>query len=247
MSDFQNKSCSIRSLPFETNIVKKKCANLVINEDSFQSDDLRSACQYLNNQCFDHVVAKVSSHRYDIFNELEKQSFLLKMCSHKLSTTKTPAHCVEISEKIKHYQQLYHDKLIHLTNDSFSEHTRFHYDTFFLKHTNTIYSQWIKNIIKSPDFTVMVYLMNNSPAGFIGAEVDENQKKCHISLFAVDEKNRGVGIGAALIKHLFASFEKQVNSFSVVTEAINYPALHLYIKLGFKINHSIYAFHRELN
>jgi dTDP-4-amino-4,6-dideoxy-D-galactose acyltransferase len=106
-----------------------------------------------------------------------------------------------------------------------------------------LYRSWIR---KSLDGTlakeVLLTTSNNQATGLI--TVDANNGIGEIGLVAVDEMQRGQGLGHALMAGALDWFGKQqLSSVQVVTQNANKAACHLYETHGFLPSRKDYIYH----
>jgi ribosomal protein S18 acetylase RimI-like enzyme len=95
---------------------------------------------------------------------------------------------------------------------------------------------------------VFVYEKEDSLAGYIYAEVEPEFSEASIEFFAVDERFRGNGIGADLLKSAIAwifSF-KGMEELQLCVNATNNHAIRLYQKAGFHLADELHYFEKKL-
>ncbi|MCP9767652.1 GNAT family N-acetyltransferase [Lacihabitans sp. LS3-19] len=106
-----------------------------------------------------------------------------------------------------------------------------------------LYYEWIKkSLINIKEIDTFLYLVNNEIAGFITLEKEKDVFT--IGLLGVDRKNRGRGIGNALVEYCINESQKsKIGKLRVITQGENYPAMTLYKKNKFEIKNYIYIYH----
>lgn len=105
-----------------------------------------------------------------------------------------------------------------------------------------LYRLWIDNSVnRSFADYVKVYWEDAKPVGFITAKKDIN--KISIGLIAVDNDNRGKGIGKKLMASIMAIGAKENLPVEVSTQAANIGACRFYESLGFIVKEKSYIYH----
>ena len=114
------------------------------------------------------------------------------------------------------------------------EYSRFSVDPNFKNdECKKLYVRWMENSL-SGDIAkeVFVYCEAGYELGLI--TLGEKDKRCDISILAVDEQFRGKGIGGKLIESAFSyAKEKSYDTIQVVTQKENKRACGFYEKCGF--------------
>lgn len=125
--------------------------------------------------------------------------------------------------------------------------TSFIYDRFHSdprlnkKRSDQLHAAWISNACQRLADIVLVAKLKRKVVGFVSCKVDKLSKRYlpisfgYVDLIAVDRDVRGQGIGEALMRKALDWFSDKVDIIEVGTQVRNYPALHLYQKLGFEI------------
>jgi ribosomal protein S18 acetylase RimI-like enzyme len=95
---------------------------------------------------------------------------------------------------------------------------------------------------------VFIRLKNEELAGYIYVEAEPEFGEASIEFFAVQEKFRGEGIGAALLEdavHWIFSFEN-MHSIQLCVNSANESAIRLYQRIGFQIKHELDYYEKKL-
>jgi dTDP-4-amino-4,6-dideoxy-D-galactose acyltransferase len=124
--------------------------------------------------------------------------------------------------------------LIRLALES-GKYSRFRTDPQFRNgEFERLFTRWIKNSVNGVSAkAVFVCRVGKRTAGFVTLTADRGSAA--IGLIAVDETDRGKGIGTALIRRAVAeAFNLGYGAISVATQMTNDPAVRLYRKNGFK-------------
>lgn len=136
--------------------------------------------------------------------------------------------------------KLQNTPIIELTNTYYEDMQLLHDKVF----PNTYYSgsQIIERL--SDHRKVFIDIKDNKLAGYIYVEVNPEFGEGSIEFFAVDESQRGKGIGSALLtmalKWLF-TFDS-INNIVLCVNSSNERALNLYRRVGFKQKHQLCYF-----
>jgi dTDP-4-amino-4,6-dideoxy-D-galactose acyltransferase len=112
----------------------------------------------------------------------------------------------------------------------FNSDDKIGYDKFV-----SLYTKWItQSVTHQIAKEVLVSMEGDKITGMI--TLGEKNNSGNIGLIAVDESQRGKGVGKALINESLRYFIKQgYNSATVVTQGFNRPACVLYEKNGFEV------------
>ncbi|MDD5018709.1 MAG: ribosomal protein S18-alanine N-acetyltransferase [Eubacteriales bacterium] len=109
-------------------------------------------------------------------------------------------------------------------------------DGIYIVETNCFSIPWSKlsleiDLCQNKKALYVVALYNGRIIGFCGMRVILNEG--HIMNVAVLENYRGIGIGAALLKTMFALAPGYVDQYTLEVRVSNSAAINLYTKLGF--------------
>jgi dTDP-4-amino-4,6-dideoxy-D-galactose acyltransferase len=100
---------------------------------------------------------------------------------------------------------------------------------------DALYERWIENSFRGQADRVFVAEWEGQPVGYITCH-REISKEGRIGLFAVDERARGNGIGAGLLRDAIQWFQSEaITDILVVTQGNNEPAQRAYRKQAFLI------------
>ncbi len=113
--------------------------------------------------------------------------------------------------------------------------SRYHFDKNFIKKKiELFYSEWVsKAVQKKYDDDCLIYLQNSQPVAFCTLKYS-NKDLAIISLFGVDKKFSGKGIGKKLLGQVMQYLKyKKFSKVIVVTQGRNYSAQRLYQSAGF--------------
>lgn len=122
--------------------------------------------------------------------------------------------------------------------------TRFSSDGHFPQALcDALYVRWIEQSCRGEADRVLVAEWEGAPAGYITCH-RESAKSGRIGLFAVDQRARGNGIGAGLIREAIRWFQSEgITDIHVVTQGDNEPAQRAYRKEGFLVEFTRLWFH----
>lgn len=104
-----------------------------------------------------------------------------------------------------------------------------------------MYEEWVENCCDARSDCVLVALKQESVAGFIALNIDEEAKQSlgvrigGIDLLAVSPSVRGAGIGLKLVKAGVNWLRQRVDRIEVRTQLYNSNALRIYQASGFTI------------
>ena len=144
------------------------------------------------------------------------------------------------------------DALRSITDESFTDGTRFHLDDGLASNAQELHRQWIKNCVNGQlADRVIVAEKDGHLVGYITGQADSTaakfmgQARGAIGLFAVRPMARGRGVGASLLAAIINYFsDKCIKRIEVGTESTNSAAINVYIRAGFKIVQSNVTLHR---
>jgi GNAT superfamily N-acetyltransferase len=106
-----------------------------------------------------------------------------------------------------------------------------------------LYERWIENSCRGQADRVLVAEWEGQPAGYITCH-RERPGAGRIGLFAVDERARGKGLGADLIRDAIEWFQSEgMSEIFVATQGGSEPAQRVYRKQGFLVDSIRLWFH----
>ena len=122
--------------------------------------------------------------------------------------------------------------------------TRFFNDGHFSRALcDALYERWIENSCQGQADQVLVAEWESQPAGYITCQ-RESPNTGRIGLYAVDERARGKGLGADLIREAIRWFQsKGISEILVATQGDNEAAQRTYRKRGFLVESIRLWFH----
>ncbi len=107
-----------------------------------------------------------------------------------------------------------------------------------------LYETWLRNNLADPDVTVLVIHRHDQPVGYLTMCADETGAS--IGLVAVDERDRGTGVGRELVlAAVDLAYQRGHQRIRVVTQARNSGALRLYENCGFRVREMSVWLHRH--
>lgn len=104
--------------------------------------------------------------------------------------------------------------------------------------TLEMHNSWFTSYLQTENNIMFVLLDENLPVGQLGIyEIDNNTKSAEIGRFLISPSSRGQGKIQIAIRSLvdFARDILHLNYLTLEVKDSNYPALHIYNKLGFKV------------
>jgi dTDP-4-amino-4,6-dideoxy-D-galactose acyltransferase len=113
--------------------------------------------------------------------------------------------------------------------------SRFFFDQGFPHHLAArLYEVWIAQSCQGGSALVLAARDQDTPIGYLACD-QVDARTGQVSLFAVDARYRGQGVGRALLRASLHWFrEHQLETVRVVTQGRNVPALRLYERAGFQ-------------
>ena len=184
------------------------------------------------------------SEKSDNLNRIDAiQSLNLEPIDIKLIYSKEILHVENVNDIHEYGVSIPSDKLIRLSLQA-GIYSRFYIDqNFKIEQYNKLYSQWIESsVAKSLADFVFINGSEDSPNGFITLKLDKGFTQ--IGLIAVDDSQRGQGIGKKLIqKTEYVSKLKGYSIIKVVTQKGNASACKFYEYYGFGVEESINIYH----
>jgi ribosomal protein S18 acetylase RimI-like enzyme len=123
--------------------------------------------------------------------------------------------------------------------------TRFYTDGAFpTERADALYAAWMERSFQDPTQEVFVSGLPGEPNGYIAFGVSETGVGV-IGLIAIDESQRGAGVGTALVSAALGRMAEQgAEHVTVVTQGDNTAALRLYGALGFAERNRFVWLHR---
>lgn len=243
INNVENKTFRLEYLPFDSEVFGFGCGRLYLKDGSLSDSSFRKGLEEARRLGFGHIVAKIPSEEVGQCNMLESLGFRFKICSLELEKVDVSGNLW--CKKVLPYNSKHSSQIIDITREGFSQNTRFHYEEAFKEEKVVkLYHKWISNLTKDRLVKVFVYVSGKTVAGYITVKAaKDNPMKGNIGLFAVRRDERQKGIGRALLNGMQAAVAGSINSLSVMTESINYPALKVYVACGFDISRSWSVFH----
>lgn len=92
---------------------------------------------------------------------------------------------------------------------------------------------WIRNCHRGRADAVLTLVQSGEPVAFVTCAVDRD-KLGDIALFGVGPAAQGHGVGARLLRAALAWFAERAERVHVKTQAVNYRALRMYERGGFR-------------
>jgi ribosomal protein S18 acetylase RimI-like enzyme len=139
-----------------------------------------------------------------------------------------------------------------ITDEAFTDGTRFHLDRRLAGGARELHRQWIDNCLSGAVADgVIVAEGNGEVVGYITYQINPHsavelgQQRATIGLFAVCASARGRGVGRALLQAGLNDLSALgVERVEVGTESINSVAINAYVAAGFKVVQSCLTMHR---
>ena len=222
---------------FDSTILGFECAK-ISNDNTNGKFDIHELIENLKKKNIIYATIRIPSHEYLLAHILEENSFLLVDGLVSLSMS-LKGIIANPPTNIRIATEADTKNLTVLAHDSFSD-TRFFHDKVISNDSgHKIYSEWMKNSINGlVADKVLVYVDEEKIKGFVSI-----QKNGHIPLLAVNNAQRGKGIGKQLCcAALAACKELGAESAFIETQVNNIPALRAYISAGFKITDTHFTF-----
>ena len=213
------------NFPVAVILSRKITKNIMLKVQSFIAKNKIRLVQYLCD-CHDQNSVKIAEKNHfefkDIRLTLEKDLSSFKPLKPKDNKFFRNAVKKDIPKLKEIASKLYLD-------------SRYHFDKNFIKKKIEIfYSEWVsKAVQKKYDDDCLIYLNNSQPAAFCTLKYS-NKNTAIISLFGVDKKLSGKGIGKKLLRQVINYLKlKKFSKVIVVTQGRNYSAQRLYQSAGF--------------
>ncbi|MDA0989492.1 MAG: GNAT family N-acetyltransferase, partial [Verrucomicrobia bacterium] len=113
--------------------------------------------------------------------------------------------------------------------------SRFFTDPHFdRERSGELYARWIQQNCENPDGHVVVAQVDNVPIGYVSCTVMAGGETGVIGLVGVDDRYRGRGVAAALLRATLQWLcEQNVQQVRVVTQGCNAAAQRIYQRQGF--------------
>jgi len=236
-------------LPFDSGLFLRKMGKIEVisvKEKGRFDNLLDSLLELAKIEEYSHLTARVDSEKLVAANSLESHGFRI-MADYIYFMKPALVHNDPIMGIIEAKDDDLSD-LIEITIEGFEHRTRFHFDPYFsIEEANQMYIEWVKNSVKKKAADVVfVYKENQEIMGYVAGKIKGEDG--HVVLFAVREKHQGKGVGGKLLKFMEHWFiESGCKRMTVGTESVNYGALNVYQKCGFKITRSQFTFHYVLS
>lgn len=96
-----------------------------------------------------------------------------------------------------------------------------------------LHRTWIRNCHRGRADVILTLVQSGEPVAFVTCAVDR-QRIGDIALFGVGPAAQGRGVGARLLRAALAWFAERAERVHVKTQAINYRALRMYERGGFR-------------
>lgn len=216
--------------PFDSEILERKTCKIL---DFFPSDAMRLAEQMIESLSSDNIeyaTYKLQLPNMNTVQSLEAKGFKIVDVSIKLG-----ANNINLPEatngNIREATESDILSLQKLASSAFSG-TRYYNDPLIKDKASSIYSEWIRNsILKIAADHVLIWEEQGQACGFVAFKNDGR-----ILLIAVDENQRGKGVGKSLVKAALSALSSTgVTSYTVETQLTNTPAIRTYLSCGFNI------------
>ena len=227
----------IKKLSWDSDFFGLKIGKLELSEDVlFSIDQFKSL-----SEPYDLIY---------IFSKKKINYSLIKLVDTKVIYKKQVFRFNEVSNNLISINEFNHENqsISVLENLALSSgiYSRFKLDENFRDTDYTrLYKQWIHNAIDDNKQNVYIATYNDksNPIGFVST-LSVNENDLVISLIAVDNEARGLGVASSLISKVEKTcLEKNLSYIIVATQKINVPANKLYEKNNFKLVDSTYIYH----
>lgn len=221
---------------FESNIAQKYIFKI---EDFTNTEKLDKE---LNENHF-HIMTKANENDFDIINFLLKRDFLYSATTiHFENKIENPLDNMDIT-CFRNLNSNDLDDLFKISDESFSKNNRFANDLFLSSFAIKIHRKWIENSLNGYADYCCGIINNSKMAAF--ATLHINKHCSTIGLLATAKELRNMGIASKMIDHLKSySLAKGITKIKIATESINFTAINLYLKKGFKIYNSELSLYR---
>lgn len=233
---------SITPSKFDTDTFVLPCGKVELQSDCIHTPEIGKEILFeAQKQMFQHLTVKIPSHWTVSQNCLEACGFRFKVCSLFMERTaggKSPSPC-----SIERYDGSDDERIIQITEESFTKNTRFHFEALFsTQDVSRLYRQWASNLVQDRSTQILVHREKGIITAYVSIDYDHSSRRGHLELLAVAPDHHGKKIGNLLLGALPDQFP-DAHFFSAMTESINFPALRMYQKAGFYIKQSWTIFH----
>lgn len=242
MNKICGKGAWVQLLELDTELFGFVCGELFLEPGLPLVEDITRLTYKAEAEDIVHITAKLRAEEVDRAKVLQSAGFRLMISSMDLEKKIFGVYNA-LPDRVSLANEKDLGQLMHISRLSFASSTRFHFDDMMGKDKATeLYVRWIKNLLQDPGVVVLTHLSVDIPDGFITVRLDDKDT-AHIDLYAVAPEIRHNGIGNMLLMAAEASVQGRAQKLSVRTECINYAALNVYTRAGFKIAGCLNAFH----
>jgi ribosomal protein S18 acetylase RimI-like enzyme len=220
----------IKFLPWETDLLNKKCGKLVdiSLEDTFDTEDYSFLCAKI--PFGDEAVATFLCHRNFVFIETAVTLFRISMAI-DFSFNK--------AVRVREADNDQMDALAEIAENALKM-SRFHMDPKIdSKTAGNSRRQWVINACNRPGTNVLTATREKTTMGFLVLKQDHQGAK--VDLIAVSKPAHKQGIGRALMAEAFSIAKGE--KLYTTTQIINHAALQFYQSIGFAVTDGYYSFH----
>jgi len=232
-----------RHLPWDSDFFGYRIARA--RGERLTKGELQSVCDWCREERIDCLYFLADPADEAGLRRLEKQGFQLvdTRVTLRRSGALAPASLEPPRVRVRPYSDSDFAGLREIARTN-HRNTRFSNDGHFPSALcDALYERWIENSCQGHADRVLVAEWEGQPAGYITCH-RESSSAGRIGLFAVDERARGKGLGADLIREAIQWFQsEEIRDILVATQGDNEPAQRVYRKRGFLVESIRLWFH----
>jgi dTDP-4-amino-4,6-dideoxy-D-galactose acyltransferase len=228
----------IEKSEFESKIVGKSIYRISSFGDYKQlENDLRNCCG--------HIITKVNSSKKDCINFLYKNGFAY-CCTSLLLECYLDEKENNFIQQMRTIDKTDVYELENICTKSFAADNRYANDPELEPYNRNIHLSWLNNSLEGYADYCCGYDENGTLLGF--GTLHFFYDYTVIGLIAIANDKRGKGRASQLIDHLKTiSLQNEKKKILVATESVNFHALNLYTKNGFRFYQSEVSLYRKSN
>ena len=119
--------------------------------------------------------------------------------------------------------------------------------TYTREQVREVRARWLRNSVAGRADVVLFGLLDNAPAGYVTAIIEDDGSSAEIDLVGTLPAFRGRGVASRLLGATLAELARSTDLVTVRTQANNFAAAALYERAGFTLSESDLTFRLNLN